>query len=103
MYVALARLVNGDTDSTEGPGMSLRLEFRVGPEYFGFPVAEDDGLAALDWTLHRLSHQDEPGKPAFLECLRYGEGKSADSSHLWRGRVFDMLNLYASNLVSEPG
>lgn len=101
--VASARIINGGTDSTEGPGESLRLFIDTGEASFGFAVAHDDGLAALDWTLHCLAARREPGHPALLECLKYGQERKADHSHLWRGRVFEMLELYASELVSIPG
>lgn len=101
--LAEARFVNGDTDSTEGPGFPMRLTVEVQGSAFTYAVAFDDDLAALDWALLGLGEEGEVDSDIFLASLRKGWEKRADHSRLWRGEgVFPMLQHYAEDLVSLP-
>lgn len=101
--LAEARFVNGDTDSTEGPGFPMRLSIEVQGSTFGYAMAFDDDLAALDWALHGLGGEEGLDSDMLLGCLREGWEKRTDHSRLWRGDgVFPMLQNYAESLASLP-
>lgn len=102
--LANAQLVNGDTDSTEGPGFPMRLSINVQESTFTYAIALDDDLAALDWGLHDLGQQRELNSGALLTSLRNGWDKRSDHSHLWRGNaIYSMLEKHAKSLTSLPG
>ncbi|GAB12925.1 hypothetical protein ARGLB_029_00010 [Arthrobacter globiformis NBRC 12137] len=101
--LAEARLVPGDTDSTEGPGFPMRLTLEVQESAFTYAIAFDDDLAALDWALLGLGEEGEVDSDIFLASLRKGWEKRTDHSRLWRGDgVFPMLQNHAESLASLP-
>ncbi|MFC9351518.1 hypothetical protein [Arthrobacter sp. NPDC057013] len=101
--MAETRFVNGDTDSTEGPGFPMRLTVEVEGSAFTYAVAFDDDLAALDWALLGLGEEEEVDVDILRASLRKGWEKRTDHSRLWRGDgVFPMLQNYAESVASLP-